>query len=32
MKRNLDSAISWVERLADGQDCRTKKEESDGYL
>lgn len=28
----LDSAISWIEHLADGQDSRFGREEADGYL
>lgn len=30
--RNMDSAICWIEHLADGQDSRFGRKEADGYL
>lgn len=30
--RNMDSAISWIEYLADGQDCKTRRKAPDAHL
>ena len=30
--RNLDFCLCWIEHLADGQDCRTRRKEADCRL